>query len=239
MNKLFLLIFLISYCFADNPSFQENGLVHALKESNQAVPDWQIRPGRDGLVTFQETLAPLLRFSPEIPMEATKENRELSLQPEKNLIELEKTLFPWKTWIAILLTLLIFWKGEKGIQLLKTLFQQLTSSKDSNKEGLRQIKELQKRELIVQKQFDRFFGDLTKGVKKWIGERHGVKMTQLTTEEFIEKSSTFSDMNQQGVEKIKKLLEKADLVKFAQVHASAEDCQEAEQTVLSLGAGHK
>jgi len=84
--------------------------------------------------------------------------------------------------------------------------------------ALRELEQLKARHLVEQNRVKDFYLELTMIVRRYIERRHSLRAPEQTTEEFLAAAASHPLFAPPVVERLKRFLEAADLVKFAAFH---------------------
>jgi hypothetical protein len=189
-----------------------------------SVNECSIRP--DDLVSG---LLPL-EIKPQIQL--SRENRQqlaagAALEKQRREQLRRKREIPWYGLAALLLIAALVWSGSR----LKPLFNRKDRIRngwtDPRRYALGLLRQLEEERLPDQGLFDPFYVQLTRIVRQYIEQRFELKAPEQTTQEFLSELVHQSHFDSSMQQLLSHFLMEADLVKFAKVEPSFDECRGA------------
>lgn len=176
--------------------------------------------------------APLMGFSLAIPIEMSSQNRlEWVEKAVHNSGERQASVFqqhalPWKKAVSLVFLLVI-----AGVIYISNRLgwnkQLLEPPPDVQTVSLKQLDDLNVKDLPLNQRFDEYYVSLTSIMRQYIEKKFQLNAPHLTTQEFLEQASqhpSFSPITQQ---RLQDFLDLADRVKFATYHPTLDECHQA------------
>jgi hypothetical protein len=97
--------------------------------------------------------------------------------------------------------------------------------KSAHRLAFERMDELEKRKLLTQGLFKPFYEEISSILRWYIEDRFEVKAPEQTTEEFLREAQDSSVLNEAHTEKLQRVLEHCDQVKFARYKPEAEEVE--------------
>jgi len=174
-----------------------------------------------------------------IPVAVTSVLDEAEGEPDpsaaKGIVEPEESA-GYAVWIgagAIVLAVALVWL------LVRRLRRRYESEEEipAHEAALARVDDLMASGLLERGAMNAFYTELAHILRWWIERRYGLHAPERTSEEFLREASESRAMGERGLETVREFLTHADLVKFAQGAATAEQGSESAALVRSFIVG--
>lgn len=181
---------------------------------------------------FEGTLAPLLAFAKEFPLELSEENRQQSLLAQKNQQrvnqqQIRQKQLPWIFVMTCLLLVFILWfflKHPVG----KPTATPHQRAEEARNTALLQLDQLKKQKLLDRGLFDEFYVKLTQAVRSYIQQIYQIPASTRTTPEFLGEVAHNPLFPEEIREPLKRFLTEADQVKFGRYQPKQTEMDQAQ-----------
>lgn len=186
--------------------------------------------------SFQGMIYPLLSLTKQIPITISTANRGSLIDNSKLLTEenqrsqtiLRQKQLPWAEISGAVLFFLLILIGRLQPKRQKDLEKERTrKALTAQKQALKSLKALEKRQLPQTGNYDAFYVTLTDTVRNYIEEKFDLPATTETTQEFLHTMTTRPSFDPKTQDLLTEFLTEADKVKFASLSPSPAECQEA------------
>lgn len=180
--------------------------------------------------------APLLDFSPYIPIELSPENRKNleDYDAKNNIAELNKHQIPWWPLTATLLmslAILLIRKLKHIPSEEERLSMRVAQAKTN---ALKALYQLQATKIPTQEHCDRYFVQLSNILRQYLENRYQLHTPVETTPEFLKEITHHPQFNPDIQKELAKLLNEADNVKFAKHSPTLEEYEEAQSATYNI-----
>lgn len=184
----------------------------------------------------RDFIQPLIPLKQTIPIEISAQNRTYlfqnpdlqSAEINHNRLLFQRKGFPWAGLAFFILAGLVFLALKTQPNISKKATEPIQTPKIQLK-TLTAIDQLARENLIETKQFDRLFTNLSFLVRTFIEKRYQVRSSTYTTQEFLEKISKSSLLDDKKKIKLTEFLNSSDRVKFAKYDPTKDECEQALQ----------
>jgi hypothetical protein len=185
----------------------------------------------------QVTVRPLLTFSPNLPIEISPENRqnilENNAQEQKALVYnqeiLEQSRIPWIELFAAFLVgsflLALRYGNTKAKEPEETPHQRVARVRQ---ESLETLDALQQQKSLPQGHYILFYETVSDTIRHYVDEKYQLHTASRTIQEFLQRIESPPVFDQDMQTLLRQLFLKAELVKFAKLPPSLEECKSAE-----------
>lgn len=173
------------------------------------------------------TGGPLLLSDPDT-QSAVAQQRSAAGEAERNVRTVWQRSFPWRLLLSLGLLGALVWWFQKYLADIKRMFGITNSSVNCPRLlALQALDYLAQRSVETAEEIDLFYIELTQIVRQFIEDEYGIHAPEHTTEEFLIEARTSSVFTDETQERLKELLLFGDLVKFADLDATIDQCNEA------------
>lgn len=221
--------------FLDINFFSDEGWQRATFSSYSEVFEVEVKPPFEAPAT-RGTPSSLLPFN-EAPVVQISEENKRKLQDNENKIDeerdrrenlLKQKELPWRAvvWI-ILILLLVILARRLGKDLLKR-GPEAAVPLDPRQKALEAMRKLKTLNLPDKGEYDPFFLQLSQIVRIYIEEKYDIRAPERTTQEFLSEIAHANQFTPKIRQELEEFLSYADMVKFAKLGSSPEDCYKAE-----------
>jgi hypothetical protein len=178
---------------------------------------------------FDIEVGPLLPLSPHFPITMNSQNQQLQEESSKQSAVANQQVFrdksfPWLELLLLALVSLFLWIAFKFRDHKSTAITE-QNQKEQVRQRLIKIIEGWKVEPSSKNNFESYV-TLTDALRKFVELKFQMNEPSLTTEEFLQKMTTQSEVSIQDRQKFAQFLSSADLVKFAQYQPTREEWEQ-------------
>ena len=215
--------------FADEPEVAKDGTrsqsIRWRLVPEPCAKDYKVAPFAVEVKGSQGFVAGPIYFKP--PAERQSVQGAMEIDPEKDFPPLSWRLVGW--FFALLAA---FAAALAGLyRLVKFISSKWREHRMSPVErAWVELDRLVRRGLPGRGKFKDFYVELTMVVRRYVRRQHGIKAPHLTTEEFFAAVRASDDFPKEAIDALMDFLNKADMVKFAGVEATAETADGATES---------
>lgn len=180
---------------------------------------------------------PLLTFSPRLPIEINQENRQNILDSHEQAQEalvynqevLEQSQIPWvklaATFSVGVFLLAMRYGPTQAKKPEETLSQRIARVRQ---QSLKTLDALHQQKILAQGHYISFYEAVSDTVRNYVDEKYQLHIASHTTQEFLQRIENPPIFDQEMQTRLKQLFLNAELVKFAKLPPSLDECKAAE-----------
>lgn len=186
----------------------------------------------DHSINPDELVSGLLPLEIKPQIELSRENRQqlaagVEIEKQRREQMKRKRELPWYGLAVLLVVALLTWL----IMRLRSLFSRQRGRRpgwiDPRRHALDLLRELEEERLPDRRLFDPFYVRLTRIVRQYIEQRFELRAPERTTQEFLSELVHQSHFDSSMQQLLSHFLMEADLVKFAKVEPTCDECRGA------------
>lgn len=170
---------------------------------------------------------PLIELDPQFKENLLDDQEQRSREAERNQELFEQRSFPWRWLLALLAIALLGYLLKRWSPYLRQAWARSTVPPDPRSKAMQALQQLIGQRLPEQGLFEPFYVQLTSIVRHFVEDCYHVQAPEQTTEEFLACAVDHPDFRPEEREALGAFLTHADLVKFARLNPSIQDCEQA------------